>query len=435
MQPAVIIQKKRDGKELEESEIRYMIEGLSNGSVADYQASAFLMAVYFKGMTPAETATLTRAMLESGDRYQFPDIHAPKVDKHSTGGIGDKVSLILAPLAAACGVVVPMMAGRGLGHTGGTLDKLEAIPGFSCEMTKERFKEILKRTGCGMIGQTASVAPADKKLYALRDVTATVECIPLIVGSILSKKLAEGTETLVLDIKVGNGAFMKTRESAKRLAKALVSVAKKMGVGCRAILTDMNQPLGTHVGNTLEVLECIEMMKSGTGAPDLKEITITLCAHMLESSKAVKTLAQGRKLATERLMDGSAWRKFQEMVDFQGGSLKHLNDTSLFEKAPQIVEFKAHKKGFITQFQTEEIGRMVVDLGGGRKKADDKIDFTVGFVFQKKLGSKVAVGETIAVAHLPRHVNASEWEKKFQSLVEIKAQRKTVPKLMMDVIT
>jgi len=434
MHPAVLIQKKRDGHALTDKEIRFLIEGISNGTVADYQAAAFLMATYFRLMTPDETVSLTRAMLESGDRYDFSHLPGPKVDKHSTGGIGDKVSLILAPLAAACGLVVPMMAGRGLGFTGGTLDKLESISGFDVRLSREKFAECLKRVGCAIIGQSETICPADRKLYALRDVTGTIECVPLICGSILSKKLAEGAQVLILDVKVGSGAFMRKKDEAKKLAKALITVAKKSGLACRALVTNMDQPLGNSVGNALEVIECIEMMKTGTGALDLKEVTIQLCAHMLEAGKVVKTLAQGRKLALEKLQNGSAWKKFQEMVEFQGGSLKQIHDPSLLPRAARTVEWKAPKKGYLVQMNAQEIGQMLVDLGGGRRQTSDRVDPAVGFVFHKKLGARVVAGDSIVTAHLPTGADADEFEKRLWNAIEIRSERKSVPKLISDVI-
>ncbi len=432
--PAVLIQRKRDGEALSDGEIRSLITGLLDGSVADYQLSAFLMAVFFKGMTPEETVSLTRAMLDSGERYDFSDIPGVKVDKHSTGGIGDKVSMILAPLAAACGLVVPMMAGRGLGHTGGTLDKLEAIEGFDVFLSAERFREALKTIGCAIIGQSADIAPADRKLYALRDVTATVESLPLICGSILSKKLAEGTEVLVLDVKVGSGAFMKSKDQGKKLARALISVAKKSGLKCRAVLTSMDQPLGNTVGNAIEIAECIEMLKTGSGATDLKEVTIQLCAQMLEAGRKVSTIAAGRKLALEKLADGSAWRKFQQMVEFQGGSLAMIHDPKKLPSAPVVVEWKAPRRGYLTKMDSEEIGRIVVDLGGGRRKASDTVDPAVGIHFHKKLGAKLAPGDLIATGYLPRGADPVLWEKRFLATLKINPQRKPVPKLILETL-
>ena len=432
--PAAIIQKKRDGKQLTDREIKFLIEGITTGTIADYQATAFLMATYFKGMTSEETASFTQAMKESGKQFNFSDLKGAKVDKHSTGGIGDKVSLVLAPLAAACGLIVPMMAGRGLGHTGGTIDKLESIPGYKPQLSEAETRAILKEVGCVIIGQSELIAPADRKLYALRDVTATVDCIPLIVGSILSKKIAEGADSLVLDVKVGNGAFMKTKDQAKQLAKALIAVGKKSNLKIRALLTNMDQPLGDTVGNTLEVLECIELLKDGKGPADLKEITIQLCAHMLELGGTVKTLAQGRKLALDKLANGEAWARFIAMIEKQGGDISYLKNPEKFKKAPKIVEWRAHKRGYISKMNNTEIGQMLVELGGGRKKTSDTIDPTVGFIFHKKLGAKVQAGELLVTAHLPSNADAQNWEDRFLSTIEIRNERKPVPKLILDTL-
>ena len=301
-------------------------------------------------------------------------------------------------------------------------------------LSQARFKEILQTVGCAIIGQSEAICPADRKLYALRDVTGTIECMPLIVGSILSKKVAEGTEVLILDVKVGNGAFMRSKDQAKKLARALITVAKKIGLKCRALITNMDQPLGFTVGNSLEIIECIEMLKTGTGALDLKEVTLQLCAHMLEAGGSVKTIAQGRKLAAEKLANGSAWRKFQEMVEAQGGSLPQIHATELFTPAPKVVEWKAPKKGYITRINTQEIGQMLVDLGGGRKKTTDRVDWSVGFVFHKKLGVKVSAGDVLVTAHLPDGINTGTWEKRFQSCIEIRTERKPVPKLIAEVL-
>jgi pyrimidine-nucleoside phosphorylase len=440
--PAWIIQKKRDGEELSSQEIREFIAGVTSGEVADYQATAFLMATLFQGMTFAETAALTQAMLESGERYDLSQIKGAKVDKHSTGGVGDKVSLILAPLAAACGLKVPMMAGRGLGHSGGTLDKLESISGFDVRIPYARFVQMLSEIGCAIIGQSDKIAPADKKLYALRDVTATVECVPLIVASILSKKLAEGTDALVLDVKVGNGAFMKTRDQARKLSKALVQVARKMGLPCRALLTNMDQPLGYAAGNALEVAECIAVLRNEKNEElsslDLKEVTIQLCAHMLVLGRVVKGLAEGRKLALKKLADGSAWNIFEAQVKAQGGDVRQVLDPSKLPQAPIQVEWKAKKRGYVARMDTEALGRILIELGGGRKKASDTVDPAVGLVFHRKLGSKVQAGDTIATVHAPAAFAAkermTEIETMFQNAVEIAAVRKPVPKLVLEVI-
>lgn len=449
--PAWIIQKKRDGEELSETEIRDFVCGITEGKIPDYQTAAFLMATFFAGMTFQETAALTQAMLESGERYDLAKVKGPKVDKHSTGGVGDKVSLILAPLAAACGLKVPMMAGRGLGHSGGTLDKLESISGFDVRIPFARFEQILIEVGCAIIGQSEKIAPADKKLYALRDVTATIECIPLITASILSKKLAEGTQALVLDVKVGNGAFMKTREQARKLSKTIVQTAKKMGLPCRAVLTNMDQPLGYAAGNALEVAECVAVLQSGSHqkgksadksddhcSTDLKEVTIQLCAQMLVLGRVSKSLAEGRKLAHARLADGSAWRTFQNQVKAQGGDISQILDTSLLPQAPVRTEIRARKRGFVARMDTELLGRILIELGGGRKVAEDTVDPAVGLIFHRKLGAKVSVGDRLVTVHAPASFASrermAELEASFHQAVEIAAVRKPVPKLILETI-
>ena len=445
MTPSWIIEKKRDGKELSPREIQAFVRGVTDGTFADYQATAFLMAVFFRGMTLQETCSLTEAMLASGERYDFSHLDRPCVDKHSTGGVGDKVSLILAPLAAACGLKVPMMSGRGLGFSGGTLDKLESIPGFNTHVSKSRFTELLETVGCAMIGQSETIAPADKKLYALRDVTGTVECIPLIVASILSKKLAEGAQALVLDVKVGSGAFMKTRDQARRLAKTLTLVGKKMGLPCRALITNMNQPLGYAVGNALEVKECIEILKntketkksSAQDLPsaDLKELSIQLCAHMLELSDVVSTLSEGRKLAHAKLAEGSAWQIFEKLVSAQGGDLdKVATSPFLAFRAPMQTTWIAKKSGYIAKIETANIGRILVEMGGGRKKTTDPVDLAVGMVFHKKTGARVKAGETIVTVHHQKNCEIKTLEAQFQNSIEITSARKPVPKLIFEQI-
>jgi pyrimidine-nucleoside phosphorylase len=434
--PAWVIQKKRDGKELSHEELREFINGITSGEVADYQATAFLMAVFFQGMSLEETVGLTDVMLKSGDRYDLSHIPGMKVDKHSTGGVGDKTSLIIAPLAAACGLKVPMMAGRGLGHTGGTLDKLEAIIGFDTQLTKEQYFQNIEELGCAIIGQTSRVAPADKKLYALRDVTATVECVPLIVGSILSKKISEGSEALVFDVKVGNGAFMKTKDKAKRLAKALIQVAKKLGIPARALLTDMNQPLGYAAGNAIEVKECISILRNEKSADknsmDLKELTIQLTAHMLDLGGVVKSLAEGRKLARARLADGSAWKVFERLVETQGGSLDLIRHPEKLAQSPQTIIFKAKKRGYIAKMQTEEIGKLLVEMGGGRKRITDSVDPGVGMIFHKKLGAKVQVGDSLVTVHAPEDFDFAVVESRLADAIEITGTRVAVPKLILE---
>lgn len=402
--PAEIIRKKRDGGALSLKEIRSFVSGVVTGEVADYQASAFLMAVFLNGMDSRETASLTKAMIESGELYDLASVPGPKVDKHSTGGVGDKVSLILAPLAAACGLKVPMMSGRGLGHSGGTLDKLESIFGFNVKLSFEAFLTQLREIGCAMIGQTESIAPADRKLYALRDITATVESIPLIVASILSKKIAEGAEALVFDIKVGNGAFMKTRREALDLSHALIKAARANGLRASAMLTDMSQPLGYAVGNALEVREAIEVLRcekapNGLQSNDLTLLTLRLTAEMLRLGKLVKTLAQGEKLAFEKLHDGSAWSVFERMVAAQGGSLEAIHNPQKLPQATIVTELVAPQSGFVHEMDTENIGKTLVALGGGRKKSSDRVDPSVGMVFHHKIGSRVVRGDPLVTIH------------------------------------
>ena len=437
--PSNIIQKKRDGIELSTDEIHTLIRGIVQEQIPDYQATAFLMAVFFRGMTLNETVALTQAMLESGERYDLSDIPGPKLDKHSTGGVGDKVSLILAPLASACGLKIPMMSGRGLGHSGGTLDKLESIPGYQVNLTRERFTEILRQTGCAIIGQSEKMVPADKKLYALRDVTATVECIPLIVASILSKKLAEGTNALVLDVKVGSGAFMKDMKSAKKLAKTIMQVSSKLGLPCQAVLTNMHQPLGYAVGNTLEVIESIEVLQNKSkklNSSDLKELTIHLCSQMLQLGGMVRTLAEGRKLAYQKLNNKEAWKVFQNMVQAQGGDLSTIQHQATQDV--QILNWESTKRGYITRMDTAGIGKILVEMDGGRKKTSDTIHPNVGFLFHKKLGAHLRVGEIIAVAYAPSRATQKDldiWYHAFLDTIEIQKTRKPVLKLLLDAFT
>lgn len=441
--PVWVIQKKRNGENLTDSEIRSFIQGVSTGAIPDYQASALLMAIFFQGMNLDETVSLTRAMLESGVRYDLSSVSGIKVDKHSTGGVGDKVSLILAPLAAACGIKVPMMSGRGLGHSGGTIDKLEAISGFDINLSYERFVAVLNQIGCAMIGQSSTIAPADKKLYALRDVTGTVECIPLIVASILSKKVAEGSDALVLDVKVGSGAFMKTRDQAKKLAKTLILVARKLDLPCRALLTDMNQPLGCTAGNAIEVAESIAILRNRKfpifgqnnaygSSGDLKELTVQLCAQMLELGKVVRNVAEGRKLALKKLADGSAWKVFQELVKIQGGSLEQIRNPEQLSLAPQMAVWNARRRGYLTKMNTEEIGKILVDLGGGRKKTSDPIDPGASLIFHKKLGGLVKSGEPLVTVFAPAGLDLKNLEARFADAVEISSARKPVPKLVIE---
>ncbi len=392
-----LIRKKRGGGELTRDEILFFVNGYTAGALPDYQVSALLMAVYFNGMTDAETAHLTGAMLHSGDIVDLRDISAYKVDKHSTGGVGDKISLVLAPVAAACGLALPMISGRGLGHTGGTLDKLESIPGFDVNLGLDHFKRIIKEIGFSMIGQTSEIAPADKKLYALRDVTATVESIPLICGSIMSKKLAEGIDGLVLDVKVGSGAFMKDIDSAKRLASSLVSIAMRMGKSCFAFLTDMSEPLGSYVGNAIEVIESIEILK-GRIDDRQTELTVTLAGKMLELSGACD-FDTGKERARRTLTDGSALEKFRQLVRLHGGDDKCIDDYDRLPQAEHRHEVKADRDGFVSKIDTMRVGLSAIALGAGRTALTDEIDHATGIKVVKKVADAVKMGDTLGVLY------------------------------------
>lgn len=393
-----LIRKKRDGQELSVAEIEFIIRGYTAGELPDYQISSWLMAVLLKGMTRAETAALTQAMLHSGEVLEWNDLPPRKVDKHSTGGVGDKTSLILAPLVAAGDLVVPMISGRGLGHTGGTLDKLESIPGFNVNLSSRKMHDVLAACGACMIGQTASIVPADKKMYALRDVTGTVESPALICASIMSKKLAEGIDALVLDVKVGCGAFMKNKGDAAHLAQLMVETGERMGKKVVALLTDMDQPLGRAVGNALEVIECIEVLRSG-GPDDLKNLTLELSAWMFYLGERTKTLEEGRKLAAELIANGAALKRFGEMVHLQGGDQRVLENTRLLPAARNVMDVKATNAGYVTAIDCEKIGIASLVLGGGRSTKEDVIDPAVGLMVHKKIGDRVAVGEPLCTLH------------------------------------
>ncbi len=399
MLPAEIIRQKRDGRELSPGVLRALVDGYVAGEVPDYQMAAFCMAVFFRGMGDAETAALTDAMLRSGEVLDLSDLPGVKVDKHSTGGVGDKVSLALAPIAAACGVVVPMISGRGLGHTGGTLDKLESIPGFDVRLPVERFREVLRATGLGLIGQTDRLAPADRRLYALRDVTATVESIPLIASSIMSKKLAEGIDALVLDVKVGAGAFMKERAEAERLARTLIAIGERMGKRVVALLTAMDEPLGLAVGNALEVQEAVELLH-GRGPADLAEVTYALTAEMIRLAGRASTLEEAQAKAREAVASGSAFEKLCELVVAQRGDPEVLRDPSRFRVARERLPVPAEASGFVQAIDAEAIGLAAVALGAGRARSDEAVDHAAGIVLQRKVGDAVLAGEPLCTLHL-----------------------------------
>ena len=406
-----IIHKKRNGGELSGDEIRFFVEGYTNGSVPDYQAAAFCMAVYFQGMTEKETSELTLAMAESGDIIDLSGIDGFTVDKHSTGGVGDKTSLIVAPIVASCGGKVAKMSGRGLGHTGGTVDKLEAIPNFRTELTPDEFIKQVNNIGLCIVGQTGELAPADKKLYALRDVTATVESIPLIASSIMSKKLAAGSKGIVLDVKTGSGAFMKTFEESENLAKEMVSIGKSAGRSVTAVITNMDIPLGNSVGNSLEVIEAIKTLK-GEGESDLTDVCLTLAAQMLcmvtgEDEKACYAMAK------DAIDDGSALNKLYEMISAQGGNTGVVDDFSLFKQPKHTVEISSEREGYIEHTDAEKIGLASVILGAGREKKGDPIDSSAGIVLKKKTGDRVEKGDTLAIFYTDDESKIEEAKREF----------------------
>src|SRR6267378_652731 len=395
MRAVDLIRKKRDSGELSREEINFLVSGYTCGEIPDYQMAAWLMAVWIRGLNRSELAALTEVMLYSGEVLNHSEIAGKKVDKHSTGGIGDKTSLILAPVVAAGGLTVPMISGRGLGHTGGTLDKLEAIPGFNVNLSLEEFHRVLRECGMGLIGQTAEIAPADKKIYALRDATSTVENIGLICASIMSKKLAEGIDALVLDVKTGSGAFMRKEEDSVALAEVMVDTAKRMGKKCVALITDMGQPLGRFAGHANEVIESIEILK-GRGASDLRDLSLELSAWMFFLGERTKTLDEGRALANEMVTSGKALEKFRDCIRLQGGNPRVIDDPSLLPAPRRRLEVKSPSSGFITDINCLNLGVALAMLGGGREKKEQNVDHAVGLEFHKRIGDSIKAGETLA---------------------------------------
>jgi pyrimidine-nucleoside phosphorylase len=393
-----VIIKKRGGRALSRDEIGFFVEGATSGAVPDYQTSALLMAILLRGMTPEETAWLTDAMVQSGVRLDLREIPGVKVDKHSTGGVGDKTSLVLAPIAAACGVPVPMMSGRGLGHTGGTLDKLEAIPGFRVQLSLDEMRSVLARVGCVMIGQTKEIAPADKRLYALRDVTGTVESIPLISASIMSKKIAEGIDALVLDVKTGSGAFMKTEADSRRLAESLVAIGNASGVKTEAVITSMETPLGLAVGNGLEVIECFEILK-GRGPSDVIDVSIDLTARMLVLGNVADDLADAERQARASIASGAALEKFRQIIAAQGGDPRVVDDYGRMPSVEGRELVAADRAGYVTRLDAELVGRASVSLGAGRDRVEDPVDPAVGIMITAKPGDEVLAGDPILALH------------------------------------
>lgn len=389
-----IIEHKRDGKILTNEEINFFITNYVDGKIPDYQVSALLMAILFRGMSDEEIFNLTNDMLHSGDIIDLSKIKGVKVDKHSTGGVGDKTSLVLGPLVASCGAKLAKMSGRGLGHTGGTLDKMESIPGMQINISEDNFISQVNKIGMAIVGQTGHLVPADKKLYALRDVTGTVDSLPLIASSIMSKKLASGSDSILLDVKVGSGAFMKTLEMGEELAKTMVSIGKYFKKDTRAILTDMDEPLGLAVGNNLEVIEAISTLK-GNGPKDLTELCIKAGAIMLLQAKICTSFEEGEKLLQSKIENGEAFKKFVEFVEAQGGDITYVLNTSKFEKSKYEVSINSNKSGYVTKIDALEIGEFAMKLGAGREKIEDKIDYSAGIILSKKIGDFVNSGDEL----------------------------------------
>ncbi|GGF87400.1 pyrimidine-nucleoside phosphorylase [Paenibacillus abyssi] len=435
MRAVDLIYKKRNGSELSASELNYLVQGYCQGEIPDYQMAAWTMAVFFKGLSAAETADLTMAMANSGDQVDLGKIQGIKVDKHSTGGVGDKTTLILAPLVAAAGVPVAKMSGRGLGHTGGTIDKLEAIPGFQIELTQENFTRQVNEIGVAVIGQSGNITPADKKLYALRDVTATVDSIPLIASSVMSKKIAAGADAIVLDVKMGSGAFMKTLDEAEALAQAMVEIGTNVGRRTAAVISDMNQPLGYAIGNALEVNEAILTLQ-GKGPHDLTELCLTLGAHMVVLGGLRASESEARGLLEQKLRDGSALRKFQQFITAQGGNAKVAEHPELLPKADVLIEVNASAPGTVTAIDAEQLGLAAMQLGAGRATKDAVIDYSVGIVLSKKVGDRVEAGESLAVVHARANNNGTdEILKQIQNAYHISDQPYSPGPLLLSIVT
>jgi pyrimidine-nucleoside phosphorylase len=429
-----LIRKKRDGHELTREEIQFIVSGYTQAQFPDYQMSAWLMAVLLRGMSGQEIATLTEAMLHSGVTLDWSDLPGKKVDKHSTGGVGDKTSLILAPIVAAGGLLVPMISGRGLGHTGGTLDKLESIPGFNVNLAPDKMREVLGKCGMVLVGQTEQIVPADKKMYALRDVTGTVESPALICASIMSKKIAEGIDALVLDVKTGSGAFMKREADAVGLAELMVDTGIRMGKRMVALITDMDQPLGMYVGNALEVIECVEVLNGG-GPADLRDLSVELAAWMFYLGEKSESVSDGRKLAQQMIANGSAFEKFCEVTQLQGGDPQTLRDIKKLPRARNRREVRSRHSGYVEAINCEQVGVASLVLGGGREKKEDSIDPAVGIVLHKKVGDAVAQNEPICVLHYNSDARLSEAESLTYSAYRIGTAKASAPaKLIRRVI-
>lgn len=426
-----IISDKRDGRELSESDISYFLDSYLDGSLSDYQMSAMLMAIFFNKLNDAELKVWAEKMLYSGEVLDFSDIEGPVVDKHSTGGVGDKISIPLAPLLAELGFSVPMISGRGLGHTGGTLDKLESIPGFSVNIGNEKFCKMVREIGISLIGQTPQIAPLDKKLYALRDVTATVESVPLIASSIMSKKLAEGIEGLILDIKVGNGAFMKTFENAKDLAQTMKAIGERFSKKVDILFTNMNEPLGYTIGNSLEIIESISAMK-GIYVPQVTELTVRMAARLMVSFNMVQNIEEGEKKALEVLESGKAVERFKKTVEMQGGDPNSIDNVSLLPKSTEKKQVISSEGGYVNSIDALQFGKALVQLGGGRMKKEDDVDPGVGFVLNRKVGEKIEKGEILYTIHYSDDNKLKNAEDYLKNAIEISDEKKEVQPLILD---
>ncbi|MDQ7799203.1 MAG: thymidine phosphorylase [Candidatus Edwardsbacteria bacterium] len=434
MTPYEIIYKKRNGGELTPDEIKWFIASYTSGAIPDYQTSALLMAIFLKGMTAQETTELAMSMMNSGRVFDLSDIPGIKIDKHSTGGVGDKVSIILTPMVAAAGVPVPMVSGRGLGHTGGTLDKLESIPGFRTNLSYDEFRHTLARIGLAMMGQTPDLAPADKKLYALRDVTATVDCIPLIAASIMSKKLAEGADGLVLDVKTGSGAFMQQHRDALELTRTMTAIGQGMGRKMKALITDMNQPLGRAVGNALEIGECVDCLKS-QGPEDLMELTYALGAEMLVMGERADDVESGKMILERIVSSGQGLEKFKEMVAAHGGEVKVADDyKKVLPQAKHVIEAKADKAGYIHTMDSREVGLAGVFLGCGRLKMDDVIDPSAGFIFERRIGDQVKAGEAMVKIYCNDEQKGQEAVRRLVNCIQISEAKPEEVRLIKEII-
>ena len=433
MNTSELIRKKRNGKQLGKDEIEFLISNFTKGDIPDYQISALLMAILIKGMNSNETSALTNSMLNSGKIIDLSFLKGLKIDKHSTGGVGDKTSLIIAPIVASTGIYVPMISGRGLGHTGGTLDKLESIPGFRTDLSLSESKKILKKCGAVLIGQTKEIAPADKLIYALRDVTATVESIPLITASIMSKKLAEGIDGLVLDIKTGNGAFMKSEKDSKELANSLIKTAKSFDKSVIAFITDMNQPLGNYIGNWLEVYESVEVLK-GNIKNDLSALSIKLAGAMIYLGKKAKSIKDGEEIAKKQIKNGKAFNKFLEMVELQGSNISYINSPDKYPKSKYSRNVHSVKNGFVKEIDTYQLGMASLEFGAGRRTKEDKIDFRAGIILKKKIGDYIKMDDIICEVFSESRTKMKTAEEMILNSIKFSKTKPQIPKLIKKVI-